>query len=330
MPFTGTPVVKEVTDGLVRITGIELGGAQIGTIGLHESLGTPDIRLPVPFRPRKYIYSDDAIVSLADSVQIYIDQAMPGFIAVPIGIGKLGTLPTDFQIVLTNASFGPQAILGSAFSFGVLAATSVVNAGASVITGDLGVSPGAIVTGFPPGTVTGTTHAGDATAAAAQADALLAFTTLNAVIPTQNLSGTPLDGLTLTQGIYRFDTVAALGAATLTFDGENDPNAVFVIQIGTDLTIAGAATVALTNGAVAQNVFWVVGGNVAIGAATTFVGELIAHGNITLGAAASVAGGLYSLTGTVTLDTNAVTVPTIGEGFTAVGSGPLEMYIRFH
>src|SRR5687767_6720683 len=66
--------------------------------------------------------------------------------------------------------------LGAADPFGVLAATAVTNTGFTVIgvpivnPADLGLSPNgpASITGFPPGIVTGTTHAGNATAALAQ------------------------------------------------------------------------------------------------------------------------------------------------------------------
>jgi hypothetical protein len=58
--------------------------------------------------------------------------------------------------------------LGTADSFAVLGGSGVTNTGSSVVFGNLGVSAGGVVSGFPPGIVKGTTSAGDAVAAQAQ------------------------------------------------------------------------------------------------------------------------------------------------------------------
>src|ERR1700710_3077423 len=47
-----------------------------------------------------------------------------------------------------------SAILGSADTFAALATTTVTSAGATVLNGDLGVTPGTSITGFGPGSVT--------------------------------------------------------------------------------------------------------------------------------------------------------------------------------
>jgi len=101
--------------------------------------------------------------------------------------------------------------LGSAQTFAVLGASTVTNTGPTVITGDLGVSPGTAVTGFPPGKVSGgTIHAGDATATAAQAAAHKAYANLVAQPCGTNLTGKTLGtspgAVTLSPGVYCFNT----------------------------------------------------------------------------------------------------------------------------
>src|SRR6185503_10224702 len=93
--------------------------------------------------------------------------------------------------------------LGSSATFRVLAGSTVTSTGATTVNGDLGVSPGAAVTGFPPGLVNGTIHAGDSAAAQAQLDLTTAYNdaagrTVGAVIVAGNLGG-----LTLTPGLYK-------------------------------------------------------------------------------------------------------------------------------
>src|SRR5580700_589424 len=78
-------------------------------------------------------------------------------------------------IMLATPAFG-QVALRTAETFAVLGASTVTNTGATKITGNLGVSPGTAVVGFPPGKMlVGTIYAADAVAARAQADLTTAY-----------------------------------------------------------------------------------------------------------------------------------------------------------
>src|SRR6185437_4422990 len=91
--------------------------------------------------------------------------------------------------------------LGSATSFSVLGGTGVVNTLATTISGDLGVSPSNSIPGFPPGIVSGSTHAGDQAAAAAQTDLVSAYNNAAARTPIAQFSGDQ-NGVTFTPGVY--------------------------------------------------------------------------------------------------------------------------------
>jgi len=122
--------------------------------------------------------------------------------------------------------------LGSAQTFAVLGASTVTNTGPTVITGDLGVSPGTI-------------HAADATATAAQAAAHTAYANLVAQPCGANLTGKTLGtspgAVTLSPGVHCFNTSAQL-TGTLTLNGSG----VYVFKMGTTLTnCAGNADVIL-------------------------------------------------------------------------------------
>lgn len=198
--------------------------------------------------------------------------------------------------------------LGTADSFSALAASTITNTGPSVVSLDMGVSPGTAVTGFPPGIVTppSVAHAGDAVAAQAQQDTSTAAAVLAGDPCDADLSGQDLGGKTLVPGVYCFIN-SALVTGTLVLDGQFKANAAFIFKIGTTLTTATGATVRLINGAVACNVFWRVGSSATIGTATSFVGNILAGVSITLQTGASLRGRALAQTGAVTLDTNSIT-----------------------
>ena len=194
-------------------------------------------------------------------------------------------------------------LLGSAASFSVLSGTAVVNGGPTHLSGDLGVSPGSVVTGFPDGTLDGIIHAGNSTAADAQADLLTAIEDAEERIPHTEIAG-DLGGRTFHVGVHR--SAAALGlTGTVTLDGEDDPNAVFIFQVGAAFTAAANCEVNLINGAQARNVFWVVHDAADTGASCTFNGIILARGAITLGAGTNLVGQALSRAG-VTLASNRV------------------------
>jgi hypothetical protein len=222
--------------------------------------------------------------------------------------GLVGVEPTPAPIIN----------LGTAATFGVLGASTVTNTGGTNIGGDLGLSPGTSITGFPPGAFTGTEHIADAAAAAAQLAATAAFVAGNALIDATVISG-DLGGHTLTSGIYKSASTIGI-TGTLTLDGQNNPNAYWVFQIGSALTTASSAMVALINGASATNVFWLIGSSATLGTGTTFVGTLIAQASITANTGTNITGRLLAQTAAVTLDDNQITLPSSGGGgFTAGG-----------
>lgn len=101
--------------------------------------------------------------------------------------------------------------LGTAATYGVFAATSITNTGATVVVGDLGESPGSSVTGFPPGTVTGTQNIANGPAVTALNDLLDAITDANSRTPDEVLES-ELSGITVTAGVYSFMSTAILSS----------------------------------------------------------------------------------------------------------------------
>jgi Ice-binding-like len=224
-------------------------------------------------------------------------------------VNRAGLLFATLLIAGASLASTAQATsvpLGTADSFAVLGGSTVTNTGPSVINGDLGVSPGAAVTGFPPGTVTaGAVHAADAVALQAKNDLVTAYNDAAGRSSTATISA-DLAGSTLTPGVYT--SASSLGlSGTLTLDAQGDPNAVFVFQAGSTLTAGSASRVLLIGGAQACNVFWQVGSSATIGTTSAFVGNIMALTSISLTTGATLNGRALARNGAVTLDTNTIT-----------------------
>jgi hypothetical protein len=192
--------------------------------------------------------------------------------------------------------------LGSAATFGVLAGSTITSTGNTIVYGDLGISPGTSLVGFPPGIVKGATHLYDGTATQAKTDLSLAFTDANSRTNQAILLAAELGGLVITQGLYKATTTLSLTTGDLTLDAQNDTNAVWIFQIGTTLGVAASRTINLINGARAENIFWAVGTSATIGANTTFRGTVIADQAITLGDNVLFDGRALAIAAAVTLD----------------------------
>jgi hypothetical protein len=208
--------------------------------------------------------------------------------------------------------------LGAAQSFAALGGTTITATGSAVISGNVGVSPGSAVTGFPPAVIqNGQIYTGvGSLAGPAQSSALDAYNNLKgqACLPANDLTGKILGQtpgfLTLGPGVYCFDTSAQLNA-TLTLNDGGDPNAIFIFQIGTTLTTASSSQVLMSSGGRGTNVYWQVGTSATIGTSTTFRGNIIANTSITLTTSATTTGRVFALNGAATIDSTFVNaVPT--------------------
>jgi hypothetical protein len=195
--------------------------------------------------------------------------------------------------------------LGTATSFGVLGASTVTNTGPSNITGDLGLSPGTSITGFPPGVVLGTVEPTTAVAAQAQTDLTTAYNVAASLTPTT--SGlSDLVGLSLTPGVYSGQTLSLSGDLTLAGTAES----VWVFQAASTLITSSASRILLTGGASSCNVFWQVGSSATLGTGSQFVGTIMANQSITATTSATIQGRLLADNAAVTLDSNVITRPT--------------------
>ncbi len=197
--------------------------------------------------------------------------------------------------------------LAASANWAILAGSAITSTGATVITGDIGLSPGSSIGGFPPGVLNGTQHINDATANQAKVDLTAAYNNAAGRTSTDivTLSGN-IGGLTLTPGLYKSTSSLAISSGDLTFDAKGNSTAVFIIQIASSLTTTSGRQVILSGGALASNIYWQVGSSATFGTTSVFKGTVMAMQSITFNTGATLDGKAMARTGAITMAGNTI------------------------
>lgn len=245
------------------------------------------------------------------------------------------TMANDFSWSWTTAAtvippvMGPAPVLlGTAGNFLILAKTGISSVPASILTGDIGVSPAAasFVTGFSltadstnvfststqvvgGGKVYAANMAGPTPSNLTTAilDMQTAYTDA-AGRPTPdflNLNSGNIGGLTLVPGLYKFGSAVSIPSDVVISGGAND---VWIFQMTGDLIMGNGKRMTLSGGAQAKNIFWQVAGQVTIGTTAHFEGNILSQTGITLQTGASMTGRALAQT-LVALDSATMTKP---------------------
>jgi LPXTG-motif cell wall-anchored protein len=235
-------------------------------------------------------------------------------LAAPL-IAFILAVPLFVPVAMSGAAIVPTVGLGTAGQYSALAGSTITNTGPTLLKGSLGLSEGTDVTGFTfsttpgPGVVEGDVNIANPAAVQAKSDLTVAYGDA-AGRPLNEEVAADLVGLTLVGGVYAVSGKGAMGlTGTLTLDGANDPNSVFIFQTNSTLITGSSANVVLINGAQACNVFWQVGSSATIGSGSSFVGTVMAEASITVESGASVEGRVLAQSGAVTFNNNTISQP---------------------
>ncbi|MDP2159079.1 MAG: Ig-like domain-containing protein [Flavobacterium sp.] len=293
-----------------------------------------------------------AIVSFTPSSNLLANTTYTATITTgaqnPAGVGLASNYIWNFTTGNNSAGVPIIGSLSNIASFG--GSAGLTNQGINTVINNGGISTTAastLVTGFHDGLtgdiytqtplnvglVTGGIYTapptpGNATSFAIAQQALLDANALYislspAVMPGGIDPGAgELGGLTLAPGVYKSNSgTFNISNGNLTLDAQGDPNAVWVFQTATGLTVGiagptGAKSVILTNGASASNVFWQVGSTATINGAGggVMVGTIVANSGVTLSTAGNTVqtvlnGRAISLISSVTMVNTTINVP---------------------
>jgi hypothetical protein len=118
-----------------------------------------------------------------------------------------------------------------------------------------------------------------------------------------------IGGKTLGPGVHTFAGDITIGPNTIaTFDAGNVQDAVFIIQTTGSVKQAASTSLNLINGALAENIFWQVAGEVIVGANAHMEGVLLVKTAVTFKTTSSLNGRILTQTAAV-LQIAAITQP---------------------
>lgn len=201
--------------------------------------------------------------------------------------------------------------LGTAAGFAVLAGAGITvaaPANSTVITGDIGSHATPTITGLENLVLTGTNHGGDSVTQGAKTDLMIAY--LSAAARNEDVNyvdGHVLTG-TLFTGVYQSPGSLSLNGA-LTLDAQNDPDAVWIFQMGSSLNVASPGQINLINGALATRVFWQVGSSATLETGANLAGSILASQSITMKTGSTLNGRALASIGAVTLGSSTIAIP---------------------
>lgn len=239
------------------------------------------------------------------------------------GVALSANTEWDFTTAGSNEPLA-TVDLGTAGDYVILAKTAINNNPTSAITGDLGLSPaaGSYITGFALTDNTGYATSDQVTGQIFAAD-MADPTPSNLTTAVDNMATAYTDaagrvnpdffelydgnigGKTLTAGLYKW-TNTVLIPTDITISGSAED--VWIFQIAENLTLSSAVNITLSGGALAENIFWQVAGEVTVGTTTHFEGVILSMTGITLNSGATLNGRMLAQTAVV-LDGNTVVQP---------------------
>ena len=225
-----------------------------------------------------------------------------------VSLGLVSLLSLAQSNVAMAATAPP---LGTTSGFGIVSSTLSGTGTSAMVNGSVCYST---VSGTPP-TVTGATVQPCNTQIADQGTALASLDSqLGACISlgsAVDLSAAVVAGGTpgvIPPGCYSSTGAMSIGS-TLTLNG----GGVYVFRPGAGATVGAlntaAGSIVTMNGACAGDVFWAPTAATTLGANSTFFGTIIDAAGITMGSGASLSGRALAAGGTVTTDSNAISVP---------------------